>query len=70
MSPEPSLHSKTQPGREVIDKTGLTDRYDINLRWASDPDTDGTTSDDAKASIFRVLGEQLGLKLEPTKGKV
>ena len=64
---------KGATGRDVIDKTGLTGRYDINLRWAPDPGAsspDDATPDDARPSIFVVLEEQLGLKLEPTKGAV
>ena len=64
---------KGATGRDVIDKTGLTGRYDINLRWSPDPGAsspDGATPDDARPSIFVVLEEQLGLKLEPTKGAV
>jgi uncharacterized protein (TIGR03435 family) len=54
-------------GREVIDKTGLTGEYTINLRFVStDP---GDASSDAP-SIFQALQDQAGLKLEATKGPV
>ena len=43
-------------GRPVIDKTGLSGRLDIQLRWATSPDSDA-------ASIFTAVQEQLGLKL-------
>ena len=47
--------------RIVIDKTGLTGEYDIDLTWAPD------NQPDAGPSIFSALQEQLGLKLEPAK---
>lgn len=51
-------------GRKVIDKTGLTGRYDFELHWTPD----NTPADSPLAggpSIFTALQEQLGLKLEP-----
>ena len=54
-------------GRPVVDKTGLTGRYNIDLEWAPD-ELEGTP--DAGPSIFTALHEQLGLKLMPTKGPV
>lgn len=54
--------------RSVIDKTGLTGGYDIDLTWTPDdaPAGDGDTG----PSIFTALQEQLGLKLEAAKGPV
>lgn len=64
-----------QVGRIVIDKTGITDPFDMDLTWtpglatldASRPaaasPTDGT-------SIYTALQEELGLKLESTTGPV
>jgi uncharacterized protein (TIGR03435 family) len=49
--------------RSVIDKTGLTGSYDLAIRWAGGADTSGP-------SIFTVVQEQLGLRLEPTKAPV
>jgi uncharacterized protein (TIGR03435 family) len=49
----------TRLGREVVDKTGLTVKYDLNLQWTSDA-----------SSIFSAIQEQLGLKLESQKGPV
>jgi uncharacterized protein (TIGR03435 family) len=43
--------------RRVLDRTGLEGRYDFELQWSD-------------VSIFTALQEQLGLKLEPTKGPV
>lgn len=57
-------------GRIVIDKTGLAGKYNYSLQWSpqrlnatADADTDGP-------SLFSALKEQLGLKLEPSKGPV
>jgi len=44
--------------RVVVDRTGLTGSYEVNIDWAPD----ATVSD--KRSIFTALQEQLGLKLE------
>jgi bla regulator protein blaR1 len=58
-------------GRIVVDKTGLTGKYDFTLKWtpdASQPATvgkQGTQSPESSESpIFTALQEQLGLKLE------
>ena len=48
----------------VVDKTGLTDLYDITLRWSPD---DIGSSDASLPSLFSALQEQLGLKLEYDK---
>jgi uncharacterized protein (TIGR03435 family) len=60
----------------VIDKTMLNGTFDVHLKWAVDnpvglagPDT-AMRSDSAGPSIFTALQEQLGLKLEATKGPV
>jgi uncharacterized protein (TIGR03435 family) len=58
-------------GRVVIDKTGLTGKYDILLTWSPDPAAteDGPVSA-SPSSIFTAVQEQLGLKLEPSRGPV
>jgi uncharacterized protein (TIGR03435 family) len=54
--------------RTVIDKTGLTGIYDLDLRWTGDdlqnPDPN------APPGLFTALEEQLGLKLQSAKGPV
>jgi uncharacterized protein (TIGR03435 family) len=61
-------------GRPVVDKTGLTEKYDWVLEWTPDmPATgpDAAQSEDSPGpTIFTALQEQLGLKLESTKGPV
>jgi len=53
--------------RTVVNKTGLTGKYDIDLKWTPD-DQQGTP--DAGPTLFTALEEQLGLKLVPAKGPV
>jgi uncharacterized protein (TIGR03435 family) len=52
---------------EIVDKTGLTGRYDVVLTW--DPkDEPGLNA--TEPSLFTALEEQLGLRLKPTKTTV
>jgi bla regulator protein BlaR1 len=54
--------------REVIDKTALTGSADITLKWS---DEIGMEQGGPNAiSIFTAIEEQLGLKLQPSKGPV
>ncbi len=57
-----------QVHRTVIDKTGLTDGYDVTLKWS--PDYEAERQADAGPSLFTAVQEQLGLKLQPAKGPV
>ena len=58
--------------RPVLDKTGLTGKYDIELRWTPERILlqSSTLPDAASPSIFTAIQEQLGLKLESGKGPV
>jgi uncharacterized protein (TIGR03435 family) len=61
--------------RPVVDKTGLTGRYDFNLVWAPDETQFGGEVPVASAEapnppLFTAMQEQLGLKLEATRGPV
>lgn len=53
-----------ETGRNVVDKTGITGRYDLKLQWTPDD------AADSGPSLFTALEEQLGLKLQPAKGPV
>jgi uncharacterized protein (TIGR03435 family) len=61
--------------RSVVDKTGLTGRYDFTLHYApetraqapSGGATDNGASDPAGPSLFTAIQEQLGLKLDAKK---
>jgi uncharacterized protein (TIGR03435 family) len=67
-------------GRKVIDKTGLTGKYDITLKYTPDENQlammvppgapPPPTADTTGPSLFTALQEQLGLKLESEKGLV
>jgi uncharacterized protein (TIGR03435 family) len=62
-------------GRPVVDKTGLTEKYDWVLKWTPDagtsPGTDAPQPVDSPGpTIFTAIQEQLGLKLESSKGPV
>src|SRR5262249_20575158 len=62
--------------RQVTDRTGLADTFDIDLRYQSDqavaigPDGRGLVLDPGAPSVFTAVQEQLGLKLESTRGPV
>jgi uncharacterized protein (TIGR03435 family) len=67
-----------QLGRLVVNKTGLTGKYDFTLKWTPDegqgpmgggPPRDGAPPPDANGpTIFTAVQEQLGLKLDSQKG--
>src|SRR6201995_421627 len=61
--------------RPVVDKTGLTGRYDFDLEWAPDETQFGgevpvAPADAPSLPLFAAMQQQLGLKLEATKGPV
>jgi uncharacterized protein (TIGR03435 family) len=70
-----SLMQRAMLDRPVVDKTGLTGRYDFDLEWAPDETQFGgeipTASADApSAPLFSAIQQQLGLKLEAARGPV
>ena len=58
-------------GRPVIDRTGLTGRWDVELQFSC-PAGLQVTSDraDAPVSVFTAVQEQLGLRLEARKERM
>jgi uncharacterized protein (TIGR03435 family) len=66
--------------RVVLDRTGLAGNFDLDLQWTPDlphgpppgepPLVNGQIVDPNGTSIFTAVQEQLGLKLESTKGPV
>lgn len=71
-----------QIGITIVDKTGLTGKYDYTLSWTPDedslqlmglqipgppPEEDGKSQQPVGPSIFSAVQEQLGLKLEKRK---
>ena len=79
-----AMQLSNQLGRPVIDRTGLKGNFDIKLEWTPDPGQGGTPfggapppgvqapppPDPNGPSIFTAVQEQLGLRLESTKGPV
>jgi len=76
-----ALNLSNELGRRVIDKTGLTGKYEFELKW--DPTGNSAAqirstqtaeiplaSDSDIPSLFTALKEQLGLRLESGKGPV
>lgn len=62
-----------EPGRVVIDKSEIEEKYDLVLTWSpenSSPAMVNASSEGSPTgpSIFTALQEQLGLKLESAKG--
>ena len=55
-------------GRPVLDRTGLPGYYAFTLDWISENAT--PPPDSNVPAIFTAVQEQLGLKLEPTKGPI
>ena len=60
---ELSRHLEQVLARPVINRTGMTGRFDLYLEFAADQ---GTTP--GRISLFTALQDQLGLTLEPTTG--
>jgi uncharacterized protein (TIGR03435 family) len=56
---------RRQAGRPVEDRTNLKGSFDFQIEWSPEE-----ASDSADPSLFTVLKEQLGLKLQPATGKV
>lgn len=70
-----SLMQRAVFDRPVVDKTGLAGRYDFDLKWTPDETQFGgdlpvAPSDAPEPPLFRAIQEQLGLKLEATRGPV
>jgi uncharacterized protein (TIGR03435 family) len=71
-------------GRTVVDRTGLSGRFDVDLQWTPDasqremgpmggpppPGMEMPAADPNRPSIFTAIQEQLGLRLESAKGPV
>lgn len=71
-----------QLGRPVVDKTGITGNFDIEMHWTPEPGQGGgpfggppppdaiTSSDTSGPTLLTAIQEQLGLKLESQRGPV
>jgi uncharacterized protein (TIGR03435 family) len=60
--------------RAVVDKTGLSGTYDFDLEWTPDESQFSgqlpRSVESTKPSLFAAMQEQLGLRLEATRGPV
>ena len=60
--------------RAVVDQTGLSGTYDFDLEWTPDENQFSgnlpRSVEPTKPSLFVAMQEQLGLKLEATRGPV
>jgi uncharacterized protein (TIGR03435 family) len=61
--------------RPVVDRTGLTGRYDFDLDWAPDETQFGgevpvASADAQEPPFFAAIEQQLGLRIEATRGTV
>lgn len=70
-----SMMQRAVLDRPVVDKTGLTARYDFDLEWAPDESQFSgrvtvAASEPPKPDLFAALQQQLGLRLEASKGPV
>ena len=70
-----SLLQRAVLDRPVVDKTGLSGRYDFDLQWAPDETQFGgevpvASSEAPSPPLFSALQEQLGLRLTATRGPV
>jgi uncharacterized protein (TIGR03435 family) len=70
-----SLLQRAILDRPVVDKTGLSGRYDFDLEWAPDEtqfggDVPSAAADAPSAPLFSAIQQQLGLRLVATRGPV
>ena len=61
-------HLRGGADRVVIDRTGLTGRFDWDLQWTQDPLA--ASASPAGVSLFTAVREQLGLRLDAHRGMV
>ncbi len=72
-----AVFQRTALDRPVIDKTGLTGRYDFDLEFTPDESLFGgnfkpSNTDDGKRppGLFAAMQEQLGLRFDATRGTI
>lgn len=70
-----SLMQRAMLDRPVVDKTGLSGRWDFDLEWAPDETQFGgeltpASADAPSPPLFTALQQELGLKLVATRGPV
>jgi uncharacterized protein (TIGR03435 family) len=72
-----SVMQRAALDRPVADRTGLTARYDFDLEFTPDETLFGgmlgrpqNTDDTSKLDLFAAMQQELGLRLEATRGPV
>lgn len=77
MSELASVMQRAALDRPVVDKTGISGRYDFDLEWTPDESQFGgvlgrpaSSDDSGKPGLFAAIQQQLGLRLEATRGMV
>jgi uncharacterized protein (TIGR03435 family) len=61
-----AILQRSELRRTIVDKTGLAGTFDVRMNWS----LESASAADAGPAIFTALQEQLGLRLEATKGPV
>jgi uncharacterized protein (TIGR03435 family) len=61
--------------RPVVDSTGISGRFDFDLEWTPDESQFGGQlppgpPDSAKPGLYAAMQQQLGLKIEATRGPI
>jgi len=56
----------------IVDDTGLKGEYDFDLTWSPTemPDAKSEAAEQVASSVFAAVQEQLGLRLQPSRGPV
>lgn len=57
-------------GRPVLDKTGLSERYNIILKFSAGLPPDGDAAEPTAPDLFTAVQQQLGLRLRPARSKL
>jgi uncharacterized protein (TIGR03435 family) len=70
-----SIMNRAILDRPVVDQTGLSGRYDFDLEWTPDETQFGGqvpqgTPEHPKPDLFAAIQQQLGLRLDATKGPI
>jgi uncharacterized protein (TIGR03435 family) len=65
-----SLLQRAILDRPVVDKTGLTGRYDFDLESQFNGEIPAASADASSPPLFPAIQQELGLRLEATKGPV
>jgi uncharacterized protein (TIGR03435 family) len=61
---------RIMPDRPIVDKTGLTGFYDVDVSWQAEAGTEGQPPRLDVSAMINALQEQAGLKLEAQTGPV